>query len=220
MTTPDEQFGQAVASNRAALRMSQRDLANALTQAGMKVDAPAVSRIEKGQRAVRLAEALKIASVLGRSLADLVGPEMSIKERIGAAFSNVEWRGTQLAGSAARFTEEILNTADLLEEDPSLLESLDDDEIGPPKDAADFPRWYAAVVRRRIWKIRRERVGSGAYVVYPLTADKPDLLDAIAAVADTAMLTEGEYEALEDSGVMVMGVLDTVADEVEHRITF
>ena len=220
MTTSDVEYGQAVASHRAAQRMSQKELAALLTQAGMKVDAPAVSRIEKGQRAVRLAEALKIADALGRDISDLVGARMTARQRMGAAFNNVEWRGNQLAESSARFIEELMNTGALFEEDPSLLDSLDDDEVGRPEDAADFPRWYAEVVRERIWKIRRERVGSGSYVVYPRSADKAALLAAVAAVADTAMLSAGEYEALEESGVMVMGVLDTVADEVEHRITF
>ncbi|WP_309690271.1 helix-turn-helix transcriptional regulator [Microbacterium foliorum] len=220
MTTSDEEFGQAVASYRAAQHMSQKDLASALTDAGMKVDAPAVSRIEKGQRAVRLAEAMKIANVLGRNLGDLIGTRMTTRERVAAAFSNVEWRGKQLAESVARFSEEVMNTGALLEEDEDLLESLNDAEIGRPRDAADFSRWYAEVLRQRIWSIRRERVGQGNYAVYPVAADKAGLLEAIAAIADTALLSSGEYEALEDSGVMVMGVLDTVADEVKNRIVF
>ncbi|WP_165808073.1 helix-turn-helix transcriptional regulator [Microbacterium sp. TPD7012] len=220
MTTSDEEFGQAVASHRATQRMSQKDLAAALTQAGMKVDAPAVSRIEKGQRAVRLAEALKIADVLGREIGDLVGAKMTAQERMGAAFNNVEWRGNQLAESSARFAEELMNAGVLFGEDPSLLDALDDLAVGRPRDSSDFPRWYAGVVRERVWQVRRERVGQGSYTVYPVAADKPGLLEAITAVADTALLSGGEYEALEESGVMVMGVLDTVADEVKHRPTF
>jgi len=218
MTTSDEEFGQAVATHRSALRMSQKDLAAALSQAGMKVDAPAVSRIEKGQRAVRLAEALKIASVLGRNLTDFITTRTSAQDRMHAAFSNVEWRGNQLAESAARFAEELMNTGDLLDEDPDLLASLNDGAVGQPKDSTDFLRWYAEIVEQRVWSIRRERVGQGSYVVYPTEEAKAGLLSSIAAIAETALLSGGQYQALEDGGVMVMGVLETVADEAKYQI--
>jgi transcriptional regulator with XRE-family HTH domain len=45
--------------------MSQRELADRLRELGMDVDASAVSRIEKGVRAIRLSEAEAIARVFG-----------------------------------------------------------------------------------------------------------------------------------------------------------
>lgn len=68
----DAVFGAAVAQWRGFHRLSQRELADQLTERGMRVDASAISRIEKGQRSVRLAEALTIADALQIDLEMLV----------------------------------------------------------------------------------------------------------------------------------------------------
>jgi transcriptional regulator with XRE-family HTH domain len=67
----EQRFGLEVANRRRSVRMSQKTLAELLTSAGLPVDASAISRIEKGTRALRLSEAHLVAQRLGFSLDDL-----------------------------------------------------------------------------------------------------------------------------------------------------
>ncbi|WKG03056.1 helix-turn-helix domain-containing protein [Mycolicibacterium sp. HK-90] len=59
-------FGKAVRQRRSAIGVSQRKLSELLLEkAGVKLDPSAITRIEKGQRDLKLAEAAAIAKVLG-----------------------------------------------------------------------------------------------------------------------------------------------------------
>jgi len=60
----EETFGQSVRERREQLGLSQRALAEMLGVHHLKLDPTAITRIEKGQRAVRLGEAVMIASAL------------------------------------------------------------------------------------------------------------------------------------------------------------
>lgn len=62
-----------VKQRREELKLSQRDFATRLKNAGMIADAPAISRIENGTRSLRLAEAVTIAAALDAQLVDLLG---------------------------------------------------------------------------------------------------------------------------------------------------
>ncbi|GAA3284500.1 helix-turn-helix transcriptional regulator [Nesterenkonia halobia] len=80
----DQRFGQQVSDIRTMARgMSQRQMAEELHKLGMPADAPAVSRIEKGQRSVRISEVEIIAKVLGVRMADLLQDEVSPADQLG-----------------------------------------------------------------------------------------------------------------------------------------
>lgn len=64
----EETFGQSVRERREDLGMSQRELAEKLGVHHLKLDPTAITRIEKGQRAVRLGEAVMIAHALKTQL--------------------------------------------------------------------------------------------------------------------------------------------------------
>lgn len=68
----DDYFGKSVRAYRTSEKLSQRAFAGRLTSAGMPVDAAAISRIESGERSVRLQEASVIAGVLGVPLVSLI----------------------------------------------------------------------------------------------------------------------------------------------------
>lgn len=82
--TAEQRFGSMVLSSRQAHGMSQKDVSTLLSKAGLALDTSAVSRIEKGTRALRLSEAIAIARTLGFSLADFedaVPPADDFKRR-------------------------------------------------------------------------------------------------------------------------------------------
>ena len=62
-----EVFGQNVRAARARKGWSQRELAEALDERGLKLDPSAVTRIERGTREVKLREAVAMAECLKSS---------------------------------------------------------------------------------------------------------------------------------------------------------
>jgi transcriptional regulator with XRE-family HTH domain len=66
-------FGVRLRQMREALCLSQRGLAERLSEHGLVLDASAITRIEKGQRAIRLGEAPVFADAFSLRLTDLLG---------------------------------------------------------------------------------------------------------------------------------------------------
>jgi transcriptional regulator with XRE-family HTH domain len=68
--TAEQRFGAMVLDSRRSLGMSQKDLSEQLSEHGLALDNSAISRVEKGTRALRLSEAIAFAKVLRFSLAE------------------------------------------------------------------------------------------------------------------------------------------------------
>lgn len=62
------EFGARMNAARRAKKVTQRQLADALMEAGVSLDSPQISRIEQGKKLVRLREAAAIAMALGVDL--------------------------------------------------------------------------------------------------------------------------------------------------------
>lgn len=149
MKTPDEAFGANVAAGRSIRRISQRELADKLTAAGFRVDAPAVSRIEKGARSVRLTEALIIADVLNLELSMLVS---SIDMSPGAELRRIRRAATeayhQLREPLQSFLQGYLSVYDHLVENPELVAEVEIEGVGIAS-----PAEYFALTADRIWEL-------------------------------------------------------------------
>jgi transcriptional regulator with XRE-family HTH domain len=125
-------FGERVKEARLKSGWTQRDLA-----AKLGVDASAVSRLEKGTRAIRLGEAAHIAIALGFDLGSLVyGPSLETVLATYRAGANNGVRETRSAAMnmAAHFNMLV----DLLEQHPQLLESVSDDAGTIPTSVDEY----------------------------------------------------------------------------------
>lgn len=84
MESTDERVGEQIRRLREAAGMTKTQLATQLSDAGLgQIHPTTVSRIESGERAIRLSEAVTIASVLGTSveaLIDFRGVETLLKQ--------------------------------------------------------------------------------------------------------------------------------------------
>lgn len=73
MPLNDQTVGESIRRRRERLFWSQTELAGQLTTVGMPMNQNTVSRIEHGERPLRLAEAATFAEVLGVSIDVLIG---------------------------------------------------------------------------------------------------------------------------------------------------
>lgn len=119
----DAEFGKAVARLRTQRAMSQRDLAEALTARGMRVDASAISRIENGSRSVRLAEALTIAGALNEELSALVGGALTPEQEFIYVRRRAQDSARELRSVLQPFMMLHLWAASLIRDNPELLRS-------------------------------------------------------------------------------------------------
>lgn len=121
--TAEQRFGAMVLDSRRALGMSQKDLSEHLAEQGLALDNSAISRVEKGTRALRLSEAIAFAKVLRFSLAefeDAVPPVEDFgrrEKRVDAAL-----RGAQEALFNA--ASELDGLAFVADAHPEVLETL------------------------------------------------------------------------------------------------
>lgn len=141
----EQVVGEQIASMRATRDMTQRSFAAALTDAGMPVDASAVSRIEKGTRSVRLAEAVIIADVLdvdlGFLMRGVLTPEMELKEiRVYTETSR-----RQAVRPVVDFLNGLTEAKQFLKENEGLLAMLGDDG---PASADEYVPWVAGRIDR------------------------------------------------------------------------
>ncbi len=129
---------------RTARNYSQRAFAERLTNKGMRVDASAVSRIEKGTRSVRLVEAMTIAEVLDVPLDFLTSGARTPAQQLKHLRTDVNLRldvvRDELA-SAAGSIDDLLN---YLADHPELLPEVsgegegDDGEDRPAASVEDY----------------------------------------------------------------------------------
>lgn len=83
--TPESVFIQRLREERARLGLSQAEFADRLSaRIGAPVYPSAITRIEKGERAVKLDEAVAIADVLGLPITALIDGVHRIDEQIAA----------------------------------------------------------------------------------------------------------------------------------------
>lgn len=145
-------FGRWVKARRTDQKMSQAELAAAISARGIALDASAISRIESGDRSIRLNEADAIALALGEALfsgplADRLSEGTIVFDLIARAAERL----AQLCERRDRLETEAISVDNGIDEASAALEAalgrigvLDDDEtnylVGKVSVLANHPR--------------------------------------------------------------------------------
>ncbi|TFD80532.1 helix-turn-helix domain-containing protein [Cryobacterium psychrophilum] len=130
-TPIENRFGETVLEERRIQHISQKVLAGVLSDRGFSLDASAISRIEKGTRAIRLSEAAIIADVLGFSLADVENPR-DPKDDFARHRESFDAALTETYDAAMKVASIIWDMDGLLDRHPDLLKPVEPwNEPGP-----------------------------------------------------------------------------------------
>lgn len=135
----EARFGEAVTDGRRVLRMSQKQLVEALSTRGLALDASAISRIEKGVRAIRLSEATVIADALGFSLSDIERPRDPVDD-FGRRQRSIDAALSASHNGSLELAEAVEEMTWLIDRHPEVLESVPS-EAGQPSSAAEYVAW-------------------------------------------------------------------------------
>jgi transcriptional regulator with XRE-family HTH domain len=150
-------FGFLVTSFRNGKGLTQRQFAEKLTELGMKVDASAVSRIEKGERSVRLPEAMIIAEALDVEINSLVHYSRSPSQEFRSARREANGSLHELQEAISKMYFHIWEVYCKLEKRPELLSTLEDDTFGIPESPEGYLDWVAQRLASS-WKVSPEDV--------------------------------------------------------------
>lgn len=98
--TPGAIFARRLREERARAGLTQTDVARQLSErTGTKIDSSALTRVEKGQRAVKLEEALALAEILGEPLDTLLHDEPEDERRLADLeheLVEAQWRASAI----------------------------------------------------------------------------------------------------------------------------
>ncbi|MFJ4220625.1 helix-turn-helix domain-containing protein [Curtobacterium luteum] len=134
-----------VLESRRALGVSQKELSDALAKEGLILDNSAISRIEKGTRALRLSEAIVLARVLRFSLAEFeeaVPPAEDFARRRKSTDDALEIAHRALTVAA----DELSGLAFVVEGHPEVLRDVTfDDQPAGAVELMDFlvQKWHS-----------------------------------------------------------------------------
>lgn len=137
-------FGERVKAMRSDKGWTQRQFAEKL-----HLDASAVSRIEQGNRAVRLGEAAVIARVLDAELDYLVYGPSDPHTRLRDHRHWADRAMHNIRSESADMVENYVEIVQLLKENPDLFDQLQDDEISsPPTSTDEYLDWCLRRMKR------------------------------------------------------------------------
>lgn len=89
--TPEGSFGRRVREEREARHWTQDGLASLLRQGTpLRLDPTAVTRLERGTRAIRLNEAVYLAQMFGLLVTDMLGPAVPLDAAIERAEAQID----------------------------------------------------------------------------------------------------------------------------------
>lgn len=211
MTTPqasesqEAAFGRAVALWRTRRSLNQKQLADLLTNRGMKLDASAVSRIESGARSVRLTEAMLIAEVLDVELEAFTTFAQSPAQRLNRMRRLADIAMRELELPLQDWLDRLTAVRDFLTENPQLVANLPDSQGNVRPDTPDE---YFDWVQSRIAKFSpaslkeeelKERVESGRFVLVENETALEELVSVAAEYVRAQLLTAETAIRLEES---------------------
>lgn len=159
--TAEVEFGEAVRYYRGEAGLSQRRLAELLTEKGFSIDPSAITRIEKGARAVRIGEAVAIAGVLGLSISDLIDAAEDEVEALSRLRIEANREMHRARGAVATMVEMFQEVDVFLHQHPELMKELSDEKDSAP----ETPDEYLAWVDRRIVGLGTDEEAGGWHLV-------------------------------------------------------
>ncbi|UXM93303.1 helix-turn-helix domain-containing protein [Paenarthrobacter sp. JL.01a] len=146
---PDKLVGAVIQNRRLEQGISQGELADRLRRAGVPWSQGTLSRVELGERPVRLVEAAILAEVLDTELLRLIEGEKSPEERAIEGHQDTIEAVKDLMGSIHRVYGTAHEVKDLLETAPHLWAALEEaTQIPQPAKPSDYETWLAHVVSK------------------------------------------------------------------------
>lgn len=173
--TPDQLVGQAIQERRVSHGYSQGSFAEKLRKRGVNWSQGTLSRVELGERPVRLVEAAVVAASLGVELDVLLREGASTEDKVRAAHAEVIASIKAIPEAVRWATATLGEVQDLLELAPDAISALGTPDRAAPKDPDEYLMWFL----RAIQDVDFDEP-------IPYASEDRELAEAMLAIADFA----------------------------------
>lgn len=171
----ESKVGASIAELRKKRKLTQKKFAELLTDLGMPVDASAVSRMEKGERALRISECLLVAECLEVELSSLLGRMMTPKQRLQEGLVAEEIHRSKMGSAAWDWLVAITDIQYALERRPELAT-----EVGLGlKNSGDYLNALAKHLSEQ--EYYHYHFGDEAYIYAKNESDRQEMLNVVAS---------------------------------------
>lgn len=178
MTDSDARIGANLQSLRGGT--SQASIASSMKELGWKWTQPTVAAVEKGERSLKLAEAVDLCAILGVQLGDLLPPDRHVtRTEIVRTWTGVRRQIEEAHGSLRSLASQMNRLATLVEANPEAAGEL----WGDGKD--DWRDWVE-------WDTNGYKMFASLVVEVASEERRANLADALAKVTGSVVLQAGK----------------------------
>lgn len=168
-------IGKTVSELRKRKKITQKEFAESLTEIGMSIDASAVSRMEKGERALKISECLMIAEALEVDLSSLLGRMKTPKQELREGVISEESARAKMGEAAWDWFYAISEVQWVLQRKPELAPLISTD-FSP---GSSYLEWLANNLSQLEYV--HDHFGDEAYIYAKNTKEREQMLALVAA---------------------------------------
>lgn len=172
----EENIGKQISAMRKIRKYTQKRFAEVLTAHGLPVDASAVSRMEKGERALKISECIMVAEALEVDLPFLLRGVQTAAQELKETrnFANLSMRSA--SEDIWNWLSNVLDVKWTIERDSELMHQIDEGL----KSADEYLPLVTKWVSRLKWKYEPDDVAD-AYILVRDNHEKKQLLQYVNA---------------------------------------
>lgn len=145
--TPDQLVGTAIQDRRVRYGYTQGEFAQELRKRGVKWSQGTLSRVELGERPVRLVEATVVAEVLGVELPVLLREGATTEDKVRIAQAEFAESVVDIQRAVMTMTARMTDVEDLLKLSPDSFAALATTEREGPPNASEYLPWLLGFVK-------------------------------------------------------------------------
>ncbi|MGO3257353.1 MAG: helix-turn-helix domain-containing protein [Glutamicibacter ardleyensis] len=186
--TIEQTVGAAVTALRTMRGHTQKKFSELLSEHGLNIDSSAVSRLEKGERALKLSEVMIVAEVLDVDLETLVmgilTPAQELKKARRSATIGIE----SAIGPVYEWLTGYLWAQEILSANPELLS-----QVGIA-EANEYLPWVAKKLHELEWPVWGTAKGKDGVIVAETPGIKEQLMECVNAYFDTRIQVNADID--------------------------
>ncbi|MGN5733145.1 helix-turn-helix domain-containing protein [Arthrobacter psychrochitiniphilus] len=182
----EKSVGEAIFTVRKMRKLTQKAFAQQLTDRGMAVDASAVSRMEKGERALRIAECLVVAEVLEVDLPFLLRGIQTPAQELKETRTFADFCRREMSASFADWLGSLLIVKWELESRPELIGEVP----GELTSHSDYLPWVASRLADLEWEYEGD--SDDSYILTRNQDEVDALIECLVAYARGRIIPDRE----------------------------
>lgn len=170
----EKSIGEQISTLRKIKKYTQKKFAEVLTDHGLSVDSSAVSRLEKGERALKISECMIVAEALDVELTFLLRGVQTPAQELKETRSFADFCMRDMSQSFADWLSSLLIAKWQLEKHPDLLANVSKDVTSHD----EYLPWVAANLSKLEWEWDAPDMADA----YILTRDQGEVEDLVACL--------------------------------------